>query len=77
MCAQPDPICVRNTYLRHILLGKRKLFEGDEEQRQINKEGLVDALLVLFDECDNDFMKRDANISHFVERCKFYQRFLC
>ena len=68
---QVDPICVRNTHLHHILLGKRHLFEGDEERRQINKDGLIDALLVLYDECNTDFMRKDHQISQFVDKCKF------
>ena len=66
---QAHPICVRNSYLHHILLGRRHLFEGVTEQRQLTKDGLIDALLVLFDECNNEKSKRDLSVATFIEKC--------
>jgi hypothetical protein len=72
---QADPICVRNAYLHHILLGKRHLFEGDDDRNQITKDGLIDALMVLHDECSADFLRnKDQQIARFVDRCKFRQQ---
>ena len=64
-----EPICVRNSLLQHILLGRRNLFDGDKDQRQLTKDGLIDALLVLYDECSTDISKKDIHTVNFVDRC--------
>ncbi len=68
---QLEPICVRNAHLHHILLGRRHLFEGEEARNQINKDGLIDALLVLHDECGQDpAAGRDPHITRFLDKCQ-------
>ena len=69
MAAAPlDPICVRNSHLQHILLGRRQLFE-DEVTRQLTKDGLIDALLVLYDDCNTEKAKKDVSTTLFVDKC--------
>lgn len=65
-----EPICVRNSLLQHILLGRRNLFDGERDQRQLTKDGLIDALLVLYDDCCIDITKKDIHTVNFVDRCK-------
>ena len=65
-----DPILVRNSHLQHVLMGRRNLFDGDREhQRQLTKDGLIDALCVLYDECGTH-TKKDVAAADFVEKCK-------
>ena len=64
-----EPICVRNNLLQHILLGIRNLFDGEKDQLQLTKHGLIDALLVLYDECSTDITKKDIHTVTFVDRC--------
>ena len=70
-----DPICVRNSLLQHILLGKRTLFDGERDQRQLTKDGLIDAMLVLYDECSTDITKKDETTVNFVDKCKLMMTF--
>ena len=65
-----DPISVRNSHLQHILLGRRKLFDGEQDQKQLTKDGLIDALLVLYDECQTGVAKKDVPTVTFVDKCK-------
>ena len=74
MAAIPlDPICVRNSHLQHILLGRRQLFEEELMQRQLTKDGLIDALLVLYDECNTEKAKKDLSTTLFVDKCNDYR----
>lgn len=67
-----DPILVRDSHLQHVVNGRRNLFDGDlDQQRQLNKDGLIDALFVLYDECSNDITKKDAPTVTFVEKCEY------
>ncbi|KAJ9599608.1 hypothetical protein L9F63_009925, partial [Diploptera punctata] len=63
-----EPISVRITRLNRLFLGRN----GNAVSRKhyLGREGLLDALTVLFDECNNDVLKKDRNIAAFVE--KFY-----
>lgn len=67
-----DPICVRNSLLDHILMGRRNLFDGDKDQRQLTKDGLIDAILVLHDYFSS-LRTKDVHVSNFVEQCKDLQ----
>lgn len=66
-----DPICVRNSLLQHVLLGKRKLFDGEKDQPQLTKDGLIDAMLVLYDECSTAISTKDETTVNFVDKCKY------
>ena len=41
-------------------------------QQLLAKEGLLDALLLLYDECSNDTLIKIPNVSSFVEKCKLF-----
>lgn len=41
---------------------------GKTPKSLLRREGLIDSLLVLYDECNNDAMKKDPNIAAFVEK---------
>ena len=38
---------------------------------QITREGLIDALLVLYEECTSDEFKKNQYISKFIKKCKY------
>lgn len=47
--------------MNNIILGKTP-------KSLLRREGLIDSLLVLYDECNNDVMKKDPNIATFIEK---------
>lgn len=61
-----EPITVRISKLNSQIVGKAKLFDN-----LLTREGLLDALQVLYDECDTECMKNlDKKVLTFVERNK-------
>lgn len=61
-----EPISVRIRRLSQQILGKTTI---KEEMNVITREGLLDALQVLYDECNADCLKNfDKNIAVFVEK---------
>lgn len=76
MSHKSETISVRTARLNHILLG-----QGQDAALKINKticeglnrEGLLDALCCMYDECNKDNLKRkDKNVAEFVNKCKFF-----
>ena len=65
-----EPICVRNSLLQHILMGRRNLFDDSKGQCQLTKDGLMDAILVLHDYFSS-LHPKDKHMANFVEQCKF------
>lgn len=39
----------------------------------IARETLLDALLLLYDECNNEFLMKDPLIADFVDKCRYFQ----
>lgn len=61
-----EPISVRIGKLNSQIIGKTKTFH-----HIFNREGLLDALQVLYDECDSDCLRNlDKNVANFVEENK-------
>lgn len=65
-----DPIAVRITRLNRQILGK--VTSGASKLRKtIDREALLDALTVLYDECNDDPVKKcDDLVKTFVDKCK-------
>lgn len=69
-----EPINARTTRMNHLILGRpgatskvaaRSVIEA------LSREGLLDALCLLFDECNKDYLKKkDRNIFDFVNKCE-------
>lgn len=62
-----ETLSVRITRIKNITMGKTQ----DPKTRLLGQEGLIDSLLVLYDECNTDTMKKDPNIAAFVEKFRF------
>jgi hypothetical protein len=62
-----EPISVRVARLNNIFLGRA----GAGNVPHLGREGLMDALILLYDECNKDALKKDRNISIFVEKCTY------
>lgn len=63
MESSKEPITVRVGKLNSQIIGKTKTFHPI-----FNREGLLDALQVLYDECDSDCLRNlDKNIANFVD----------
>jgi hypothetical protein len=64
-----EPICVRIARLNSIFLGRADAGNVNAKKHCLGREGLMDALILLYDECNNDALKKDRNIALFVEKC--------
>lgn len=60
-----DPISVRSMRLGEVLVGPTIM-----DTTTINKELLLDAIILLFDECNNEYMKTDPLIANFINKCE-------
>jgi citron Rho-interacting kinase len=64
-----EPICVRIARLNSVFLGRAGAGNVNAKEHYLRREGLLDALILLYDECNNDALKKDRNIALFVEKC--------
>lgn len=66
-----EPIAVRITRLNRQILGKITGGTTKFSKKTIDREALLDALTVLYDECNDDPIKRtDELVKAFVDKCK-------
>lgn len=70
-------IATRTARLNGLVLGRATSDAGHgatgngDLQVAISREGLLDSLFVLYDECSKDALrKKDKNIADFVKKCK-------
>lgn len=67
-----EAIAVRITRLNRQILGKLTGGTNKLNKRTIGRETLLDALTVLYDECNDDPVKKsDELVRSFVDKCKF------
>ena len=45
-------------------------YHGSQEKGSLSTEALLDTLLVLYEECCNSTLRRDKNVSEFIENGK-------
>lgn len=67
-------ISSRSARLNSILLGRPEALSKERKEicQGINREGLLDALFVLYDECNKDAIKKkNKNIADFTNKCKY------
>lgn len=67
-----DSISTRCAKLNQIFAGKNV---GRKSCGTFTREALLDAFLLLFDECNSEYMLKDKNISGFVRKCKYQNYF--
>jgi citron Rho-interacting kinase len=67
-----EPISVRIARLNSLFMGRVCAGNGLVKKHCLGREGLMDALIVLYDECNNDTLKKDRNIALFVEKCMYF-----
>lgn len=69
-------ISARTTRLNSLIINRLETLLKKEQReacRAINREGLLDALFLLFDECSKDAVKkRNKNIQDFVTKCECF-----
>lgn len=70
-------IICRSSRLNSIILGKPEITQKQKDLYEgLGREGLLDALFVLYHECKKDAIKKkNKSISSFVDRCKIF--FFC
>ena len=66
-----DSISTRCAKLNQIFAGKSVGRKSSPNGAGFTREALLDAFLVLFEECSSEFMFKDKNISGFVKKCKY------
>ena len=62
-----EGVSSRITRLNQLLLGKTP----GRKVPLLDKETLLDAFMVLYNECNTDQMTKDKNIATYVKKCKF------
>lgn len=70
-----EPIIKRILQL-HSLISSGGL-EAGQHGALVGQEGLLDALLVLYEECSKDYLKREENVTTFINKCEFSCSHLC
>lgn len=68
-----EAINVRTTRIDHLILGHSEATSKVSKSvaEALSREGLLDALCLLYNECNKDFLKKkDRNIFDFVTKCK-------
>ena len=61
-------IATKTSQLNQLFLGRTK---NDELRSSLAREGLLDALVVLYEECCHDQLKRDKHVAAFVQKCEY------
>ena len=69
-----DSISTRCAKLNQIFAGKN--VGRKSSGAGFTREALLDAFLLLFEECNSEFMLKDKNISGFVNKCKYQKSFV-
>ena len=64
-------ISARSSKLNQLFVGKNI---GRKENSAPTREALLDAFLVLFDECNSASFLKEKNVSTFVKKCKYGNR---
>lgn len=67
------PISSRATRLNSLIINRPETLSKEQREicRAINREGLLDALFLLYDECSKDALKkRNKNIQDFAAKCE-------
>ncbi|XP_072032843.1 citron Rho-interacting kinase-like [Amphiura filiformis] len=60
-------ISTRTSHLNQLFLGRTK---NNELRSSLAREGLLDALVVLYEECCHDQLRRDKHVAAFVQKYK-------
>lgn len=66
-------ISARTTRLNSLILGRPEALPKEQKEicSGINRDGLLDALFVLYEECNKDALKKkNKNIQDFTTKCK-------
>lgn len=64
---------IRDRILRlNNLLSQSTLPVKSDSNGSISCELLLDSLILLYDECNNEFLMKDPLIADFVEKCEYY-----
>lgn len=67
-----ESITKRILHLNSLLSRSVSDSQTDSNFYLISREALIDALILLYDECNNEFLMKDSLISDFVEKCGYF-----
>ena len=62
-----ESVSSRITRLQQLLSGR-----SGRKVPLLDKEALLDSILVLYSECSSDYMTRDKNIATFIKKCTYF-----
>lgn len=77
MSSQIEPISVRTTRLNNLVLNRKAATSRTSKlvADALSREGLLDALCLLYSECNKEQLKkRDKQIFEFVSKCMYWAR---
>lgn len=77
--SENNAISSRTTRLNSIIMNRPESLSKTQKEicEGISREGLLDALFVLYDECNKDVMKKkSSHIVEFVNKCNFCDNLL-
>ena len=63
-----DSIASRTSKLNQMFQGRK--LKADQKSI-VGREGLLDALFVLYDECSSECLMKNEYIAEFVKKCKY------
>lgn len=64
-----EPVTLRNGRLFNSVLTRSGPMQRTTRMR-MSQDALLDAFILLYDECNKDTFRKDANISNFLNKCK-------
>lgn len=71
-------VSARTTRLNSLILGRPEALPKEQKEicNGISRDGLLDALFVLYDECNKDGVKKKSkHIQDFAVKCEFWLNF--
>lgn len=63
-----ETIASRFVKLNQIILGKSGI--NLPNKYLVHRDGLLDVLFALYEECNVDYMRKDKHVAAFVDKCK-------
>jgi len=69
--SQPvESISSRLSKLNRLLIGRSSVTEN---KTLVTRDGLLDVLFLLFEECNQDYLARNQYVTAFTGKCKYYK----
>lgn len=64
-----EPVSLRNGRLFNSVLTRSGPMQRTTRMR-MSQDALLDAFILLYDECNKEITRKDTNVSKFINKCK-------